>query len=79
MFEFLNFGPCIFFSRNEPVTTPIILCPDMTEEQIREEQGADFKNDDQIYAQAFPGENCVRILFQRRDVIREVHVVVPEF
>ena len=51
----------------------------MTEEQIKEEQGADFKNDDQIYAQAFPGENCVRILFQRRDVIREVHVVVPDF
>ena len=34
--------------------------------------------DDRIYAQAFPGENCVRIIFQRRDKIREIKVPVPE-
>jgi len=82
---------------------PIILCPDMDEEKIREIKGprpivecpevkveeddvvvttpndnGKVQDDDRVYAQAFPGENCVRIIFQRRDNIREVKVAVPE-
>ena len=37
-----------------------------------------MQEDDRVYAQAFPGENCVRIIFQKRDNIREVKVAVPE-
>ena len=40
--------------------------------------GKIMQEDDRVYAQAFPGENCVRIIFQKRDNIREVKVAVPE-
>ena len=57
-------------------------CPEIKVEEdcmfTTPNNNGNMQQDDRVYAQAFPGENCVRIIFQRRDNIREVKVAVPE-
>ena len=75
----MNFQNCKSFTGPRP----IVECPEVKVEEddvvlTTPNDNGKVQDDDRVYAQAFPGENCVRIIFQRRDNIREVKVAVPE-